>query len=181
MRIAGFEEESIADGPGLRYVIFAQGCNHKCPHCQNPTTWDANGGNEYSVKEIKRKLTKLKKQSKTLKGVTFSGGDPFLQAAEFAEAAQAVRKEGWDVVTYTGYTYEELAGLINEGRAGVEALLAATDILIDGKYVHELYSADLQFRGSSNQRIIDIAKTRDKGQIVLWKDKKTQVRSRPAK
>ena len=172
MRIAGFEEESIADGPGLRYVIFSQGCIHKCPHCQNPGTWDINGGKEYSVKEIKRKLTKLKKQSKTLKGVTFSGGDPFLQAAEFAEIAQAVRKAGWDVVTYTGYTYEELIGLEKNANAGAEALLAATDILIDGKYVHKLYSADLRFRGSSNQRIIDIAKTREKGQIVLWENKK---------
>ena len=172
MRIAGFEEESIADGPGLRYVIFAQGCNHQCPYCQNPGTWDVNGGNEYSVKEIKRKLTKLKKQSKSLKGVTFSGGEPFLQPADFAELAQAVRKAGWDVVTYTGYTYEELIGLEKNANAGAEALLAATDILIDGKYVHKLYSADLRFRGSSNQRIIDIAKTREKGQIVLWENKK---------
>jgi len=171
MRIAGFEEESIADGPGLRYVIFAQGCNHQCSSCQNPTTWDVNGGKEYSVKEIKRKLTKLKSQSKTIRGVTFSGGDPFLQAAEFAELAQAVRKAGWDVVTYTGYTYEELIELINNGNTGVEALLSSTDILIDGKFVQELYSADLQFRGSSNQRIIDVAKSREKGQVVLWKKK----------
>jgi anaerobic ribonucleoside-triphosphate reductase activating protein len=178
MRIAGFEEESIADGPGLRYVIFAQGCIHQCPHCQNPSTWDVNGGNEYSIKEIKRKLTKLKKQSKSLKGVTFSGGDPFLQAADFAELAQAFRKAGWDVVTYTGYTYEELTALVKNGNAGAEALLAATDILIDGKYVHEKYSADLQFRGSSNQRIIDVVKTREKGQIVLWKNKKQSVKNK---
>jgi len=169
MRIAGFEEESIADGPGLRYVIFAQGCSHKCPNCQNPGTWDVNGGKEYAVREIKRKLTRLKNQSKTLRGVTFSGGDPFLQAAEFAELAQAVRKAGWDVVTYTGYTYEELTELIKSGDAGAEALLAATDILIDGRFIQELYSADLQFRGSSNQRIIDIPKTREKGQVVFWK------------
>jgi len=172
MRIAGFEEESIADGPGLRYVIFAQGCNHKCPNCQNPGTWDVNGGKEYAVREIKRKLTKLKNQTKAIRGVTFSGGDPFLQATEFAELAQAVRKAGWDVVTYTGFTYEELTELINNDNTGVEALLSSTDILIDGKFVQELYSADLQFRGSSNQRIIDVAKTREKGQIVLWKKRK---------
>jgi len=165
MRIAGFKEESIADGPGLRYVIFAQGCPHECPHCQNPTTWDINGGKEYAIREIIRKLNKLKTQTKTLRGVTFSGGDPFLQAAEFAAVAQAVRKTGWDVVTYTGFKYEQL---IEDNNEGVKALLAASDILIDGKYIHELHSIELQFRGSSNQRIIDVAKTREKGQIVLW-------------
>jgi len=170
MRIAGFEEESITDGPGLRYVIFAQGCHHKCPHCQNPSTWDMNGGEEITAKEIIRKLTKLKKQKKTLRGVTLSGGDPFLQAAEFAEIAAAVRKIGWDVVTYTGYTYEELAILINDDNAGVEALLFATDLLIDGKYIHSLRDIGLQFRGSSNQRLIDVAQTLKAGHIVLWKN-----------
>jgi anaerobic ribonucleoside-triphosphate reductase activating protein len=176
MRIAGFEEESIADGPGLRYVIFAQGCHHQCPHCQNPTTWDTKGGKEYSVREIIRKLNKLKNQMKTLRGVTFSGGDPFLQAAEFAEIARAIRKTGWDVVTYTGFTYDELIQLINDGSGGVMALLSASDILIDGKYVHELYSGTLRFRGSSNQRIIDVLKTQEKGQVVIWKDRKAQNR-----
>jgi len=174
MRIAGFEEESIADGPGLRYVIFAQGCHHKCPHCQNPATWDISGGEEFTAKEIIRRLTKIKKRKKTLRGVTFSGGEPFLQAVEFAEIAQAARKAGCDVVTYTGYTYEELAMLINDDNTGVEALLFATDLLIDGKYIHELRDIGLQFRGSSNQRIIDIAKTREKGYIVLWKKESEQ-------
>jgi anaerobic ribonucleoside-triphosphate reductase activating protein len=168
MRVAGFQETSIADGPGLRYVIFAQGCHHQCPCCQNPTTWDINGGEEYSVREIIRKLNKLKKQMKTFRGITLCGGDPFLQAVEFAELARAVRKTGWDVVTYTGYTYDELIQLINDGDNGVMVLLSATDILIDGKYVHELYSGNLRFRGSSNQRIIDVAKTQEKGQVVIW-------------
>jgi anaerobic ribonucleoside-triphosphate reductase activating protein len=175
MRIAGFEEESFADGPGLRYVIFAQGCNHQCPRCQNPETWDTGGGKEYSVREIIRSLNKLKKQMKTLRGVTFSGGEPFLQAAEFAELAQAVRKTGWDVVTYTGYTYDELLQLIKDGRDGVEALLSATDILVDGRYIDELRSGKLRFKGSSNQRIIDTAKTQEKGHVVIWKDRKAKL------
>jgi anaerobic ribonucleoside-triphosphate reductase activating protein len=167
MRLSGITPESLVDGPGLRYVIFTQGCPHQCPHCHNPETWDNNGGKEYSVRQV---IRLLKQQKKTKQGVTFSGGEPFLQAAELAEAALAAHQKGWDVVTYTGYTYEELIRLINDGNDGVEALLFASDILIDGKYIHKLRGIELQFRGSSNQRIIDVAKTREKGRIVLWKE-----------
>jgi anaerobic ribonucleoside-triphosphate reductase activating protein len=165
MRLSGITPESLVDGPGLRYVIFTQGCTHQCPHCHNPETWDTGDGEEYTVKQIVRLI---KQQKKTKQGVTFSGGEPFLQAAELAEAALAARKIDWDVVTYTGYTYEELLDLINGGDDGVKALLSATDILIDGRYDHKLRSITLQFRGSSNQRVIDMAKTRERGQVVLW-------------
>jgi anaerobic ribonucleoside-triphosphate reductase activating protein len=150
MRLSGITPESLVDGPGLRYVIFTQGCLHCCPHCHNQESWDINGGKEYSVKQI---IRLIKQQKKTKRGLTFSGGEPFLQAAELAEVALAAHQKGWDVVTYTGFTYEEL---IEDGNDGVKALLAASDILIDGKYIHELRSMDLQFRGSSNQRIIDL-------------------------
>ncbi|MDR2924133.1 MAG: anaerobic ribonucleoside-triphosphate reductase activating protein [Treponema sp.] len=167
MRLSGITPESFVDGPGLRYVIFTQGCPHQCPHCHNPETWDNNGGKEYTVKQVVRLL---KQQKKTKQGVTFSGGEPFLQADELAETALAAHQINWDVVTYTGYTYEELILLINGGNSGVSALLAATDILIDGKYIHKLRNIELHFRGSSNQRIIDMAGTREKGRIVLWKE-----------
>jgi len=163
MRLSGITPESLVDGPGLRYVIFTQGCPHKCPHCHNPETWDNDAGKEYSVRQV---IRLIKQQKKTKQGVTFSGGEPFLQAAELAEAAQAARQMGWDVVTYTGFTYEEL---IEDNNDGVKALLDASDILIDGKYIHKLRSIKLPFRGSSNQRVIDLAKTREKGQIVLWR------------
>jgi len=167
MRLSGITQESFVDGPGLRYVIFAQGCPHKCPYCQNPETWDANAGKEFSVKQV---IRLIKQQKQTKRGVTFSGGEPFLQAAELAEVALAARQLGWDVVTYTGYTYEELlVGSID----GAAALLSATDILIDGRYVHELRDTRLRFRGSSNQRIIDVAKTQKSGQIVLWHKPRT--------
>jgi anaerobic ribonucleoside-triphosphate reductase activating protein len=172
MRLSGITPESLVDGPGLRYVIFTQGCTHQCPHCHNPETWDTESGKEYTVKQIVRLL---KQQKKTKQGVTFSGGEPFIQAAELAEAALAAHKMDWDVVTYTGYTYEELIDLINGGSAdaaGIKALLSAPDILIDGRYDHKLRSIGLQFRGSSNQRIIDMAKTREKGQVVLWSKRK---------
>ena len=166
MRLSGITQESLVDGPGLRYVIFAQGCHHQCPHCQNPETWDASAGKEFTVKQV---IRLLKQHKKPKRGVTFSGGEPFLQAAELAEVAQAAHEKGWDVVTYTGFTYEEL---IADNNDGAKALLAASDILIDGKYIHKLRDAKLQFRGSSNQRMIDVAKTQKSGKIVLWKENK---------
>ena len=165
MRLAGTAPVSTVDGPGLRFVIFTQGCMHQCPHCHNPGSWELNGGEEQSVKQV---IRLLKKQKKKLRGVTFSGGEPFLQAAELAEVALAARQMGWDVVTYTGFTWEELGELIENNNDGVKALLAASDILIDGRYVHKLRSTKLQFRGSSNQRIIDVAGTQESGRIVLW-------------
>ena len=162
MKISGITPESIVDGPGLRIVIFAQGCPHQCPYCHNPETWDEAAGKEFSVKQV---IRLLKQQKKTKRGVTFSGGEPFLQAVALAEVAIAARQLGWDVVTYTGFTYEEL---IKDGSDGVKALISASDILIDGKYIHELRSTNLQFRGSSNQRLIDIAATQKNGRIVLW-------------
>jgi len=161
MRLSGITPESLVDGPGLRYVIFTQGCQHQCLHCQNPETWDASAGKEFSVKQL---IRLIKQQKKTKRGVTFSGGEPFLQAAELAEVALAARQLGWDVVTYTGFTYEEL---LAENSDGVNALLAATDILIDGKYIHALRDTKLQFRGSSNQRVIDVGETRKSGKVVL--------------
>jgi len=162
MRLSGITPESFVDGPGLRYVIFTQGCPHQCPHCHNPETWDKDAGKEYTPRQV---LRLLKQQKKTKQGITFSGGEPFLQAAELAEVALAARQMGWDVVTYTGFTYEELAA---DNNAGVKALLAASDILIDGRYVHALRDIGLKFRGSSNQRLIDVAETRKTGQMTLW-------------
>jgi anaerobic ribonucleoside-triphosphate reductase activating protein len=165
MRLSGITPESLVDGPGLRYVIFTQGCTHQCPHCQNPETWDGNAGKEFSVRQIVRLLVR---QKITIRGITFSGGEPFLQASELAEVALEARLISWNVVTYTGFTYEQL---IENNNKGVQDLLSASDILIDGKYIHKLRSIELAFRGSSNQRMIDIAKTQEKGQIVLWGEK----------
>lgn len=162
MRLSGITPESIVDGPGLRYVIFAQGCLHHCPHCQNQKTWDLNAGKEYTVRQVIRLFKKQK--TTAIRGVTFSGGDPFLQAGELAQAAQAARQLGWDIVTYTGYTYEQLIGKNNND---INNLLAAIDILIDGRYIHELRTADLPYRGSSNQRMINMPETLKTGQIIL--------------
>ena len=166
MRLAGITQESTVDGPGLRFVLFAQGCVHKCPQCHNPESWVCDGGKEFSVKEV---IRMMKKQRKSKRGITFSGGEPFLQAAEFFEIAVAAHNLGLDVVTYTGFTYEELIQDADDSRL---ALIAASDILIDGKYIHELRDIELQFCGSSNQRLIDVEATRKHGEVVLWSAKR---------
>jgi len=174
LRLSGITQESLVDGPGLRFVIFTQGCLHRCPECHNPTSWDIEGGKEFLVKEIIRMIKKLKKtrepskrRAAKIQGITFSGGEPFLHAEELSQAALAARQSGFDVVTYTGYTYEELKEL-EKTDSGITTLLRATDLLIDGRYIHEKRSVDLPFRGSSNQRIIDIAKTLESGKIAVW-------------
>jgi anaerobic ribonucleoside-triphosphate reductase activating protein len=164
MRLSGIIPDSIVDGPGIRYVIFTQGCPHRCPYCHNPETWDFNGGEEYSVKQV---LRLLKKQTKKIRGITLSGGEPFLFACEMAEIAQTARLANLDVVTYTGFTYEQL---IEKNNNDINALLCASDILIDGIYIHELRSAELKFYGSSNQRIINIPETQKQGKVVLVND-----------
>jgi anaerobic ribonucleoside-triphosphate reductase activating protein len=167
MRLSGITPESFIDGPGLRIVIFAQGCPHQCPRCQNPETWDSNAGEEMTVKQLLRILKRYKKNKR---GITISGGEPFLQAAELAQTAWAAHQMGWDVVTYTGFRCEQLLADTDDG---IQALLRASDIIIDGKYIHELRDIGLQFRGSSNQRVIDMAATRESGRIMLWNDTKT--------
>jgi len=163
LRLSGLTPESLVDGPGLRYVIFTQGCPHRCPNCHNPTSWDMDTGKEFTVKEIIRMLKKQKK----IQGVTFSGGEPFLQAAELSQVALAAHQLALDVVTYSGFTYEEL---IEQGKndINITALLSASDLLIDGKYIDAKRDSSLPFRGSSNQRIIKIQETEKTGKIVVY-------------
>jgi len=167
MKIAGITYESLVDGPGIRVVVFAQGCDLGCPNCHNPESWDSSIGNDYTVAELFRAIKKPGPGRKALRGVTFSGGEPFMQAAELALVAARAKRLGWDVTTYTGHTYEKLAAHDNEG---VQALLDATDYLIDGPYLHDQRNLDLKFRGSSNQRIIDMNATREQGQVVLLRE-----------
>ena len=160
MRISGVTYESLVDGPGIRVVIFVQGCDIGCYECHNPDSHSMTGGREYSVREVMRMMKKARPGRKMVKGVTFSGGEPFLQAGDLAQIAMEARRIGWDVATFTGYTYEFLR---DSDDVGIQALLDFTDYLIDGPYVHELRDLDLKFRGSSNQRIIDMNATRRQG------------------
>ena len=161
MRIANWISDSIVDGPGLRLTVFTQGCPHHCPGCHNPDTWAPEGGREADLVE----LAALMERNPLLQGLTLSGGEPFLQAADCAALAQRARTRGLDVWTYTGYTWEALAA---SGRPDWTALLDATDVLVDGPFVQARKSYDALFRGSDNQRLIDVKRTRARGQVVLW-------------
>lgn len=162
LRIAGIINESIADGPGIRMVVFTQGCSHSCPGCHNPQTHPYDAG---EVLEIEKILNDIKKNP-LLDGITLSGGDPFEQASACSILAGEVKKLGLTVITYTGYTYEQLLEL-SEQREGYAGLLKNTDLLVDGPFILGRKALLLKFRGSANQRIIDMEKTRRQGKLVL--------------
>lgn len=162
VKVAGVTSESVVDGPGLRFVIFAQGCPHHCPGCQNPDTWDPGGGTEVAVAELLAQI----KANPLLKGITLSGGEPFGQAGAFARLAGVVREWGLDVVTYTGYTWERLVELART-RPEIGQLIEASDYIVDGPYVEAQRDLALPFRGSRNQRIIDVRASLAAGEVIL--------------
>ena len=159
--IAGIEPESIVDGPGYRYTIFTQGCPHNCPGCHNPETHPLEGGTKVEIEQIFAEV----KVKPVLRGVTFSGGEPFLQAKPLAALAKCIHSIGKTVITYSGYTYEYLCEYATEENGWAD-LLEQTDYLIDGPYIEEQASLEIKFRGSRNQRIIDIKRTRQLGSVV---------------
>ena len=148
-RIAGIANDSIVDGPGLRLTVFAQGCPHRCPGCHNPQTHDFAGGSEGDTDEIIAKIRK----NPLLDGVTLSGGEPFCQPEACAEIARAARALGLNVWSYSGYTFEEIT---ERGTEAQKALLRELDVLVDGRFELEKRSLECRFRGSSNQRLIDV-------------------------
>ncbi|MDR2893770.1 MAG: anaerobic ribonucleoside-triphosphate reductase activating protein [Deltaproteobacteria bacterium] len=150
LRVSGVVEESIVDGPGLRFVIFTQGCPHRCPGCHNPETHDPDGG---SLADCAALITRFR-ENPLLAGITFSGGEPFLQAAPLCEIAEQVKADGKTVMVYTGYLYEQLQEQARSD-ADLARLLDLADVLVDGPYLEELRAPDLLFRGSSNQRVIN--------------------------
>ena len=151
LRIAGIINESIVDGPGIRLVVFAQGCKHNCPGCHNPETHSFTGGTLVSIDTIIENICK----NPILDGITLSGGDPFEQAEVFAELAHKTKALGLNVITYTGYTYEELLKGSKKNIAW-RKLLKETDTLVEGRFELDKKNFLLKFRGSENQRIIDL-------------------------
>ena len=161
MRIANTVSDSIVDGPGLRFTVFTQGCPHRCPGCHNPDTHDPAGGREAAVEELAEKLL----SNPLTDGLTLSGGEPFCQAAECARLAAIAREKGLNVWVYTGYTYERLiAGEV----PGAMELLAQADVLVDGPFVEARKSYAALFRGSTNQRLIDVPRSLAAGRAGLW-------------
>jgi len=162
VRIAGIINESIVDGPGIRMVIFAQGCRHRCEGCHNPETHSFDGGRLVTVDSILEQA----RANPLLDGLTLSGGDPFEQAESFAVLAREARKLGLNIMTYTGYTYEYIAENAPKHR-GWKELLDETDILVDGRFELERRNLLLKFRGSENQRIIDVKKSKAENRAVI--------------
>ena len=149
IRLYGCVQDSIVDGPGLRYSVFVQGCTHACPGCHNPESQPHSGG---EVREVAEVLADIRKNP-LVHSVTLSGGEPLQQAEACAELASALKAEGYDIWTYTGYLYEDL---LAHGDEHARKLLENTDVLVDGPFVEDLRSLDIKWRGSSNQRLIDV-------------------------
>ena len=162
IRISGAIEESIVDGPGVRYVVFTQGCPHHCEGCQNPETHDFGGGIVIDTEGILKEF----RANPLLGGITFSGGEPFCQPEPLCEIAKEVHSLGKSVWSFSGYTFEEILKL---GEKQVE-LLKNLDVLVDGKFLLAEKSLNLRFRGSKNQRLIDVKKSLEKEEVVLWEE-----------
>ncbi len=163
IRIAGTINDSVVDGDGYRFTIFTQGCPHHCRGCHNPKTWAMEGGYMVDTEEILMTV----RDNPLLAGVTFSGGEPFLQPVPLAHIAREIHAMGLDVWSYTGYTLEQLTEMHDPD---VDALLDELDVLVDGPFVLETRDLTLRFRGSRNQRVIDMAATRRSDGIVLKYD-----------
>lgn len=161
VRLSGIAYESLVNGPGMRRVFFAQGCRHNCDGCFNPETHDFLGGEEKNMDELIEDVLK----NKMIKGVTFSGGDPIEQADKFAYMAKAFKNAKLNIWCYTGYTFEKLLEKMKEDN-GVSNLINNIDVLVDGKFEADNKKDGLRFRGSSNQRIIDIKESLKNGEVV---------------
>jgi len=154
IRISGTISESIVDGPGFRYTVFVQGCPHNCPGCHNPQTHDFNGGKVVDTDELFRECV----DDPLNRGVTFSGGEPFSQAKALYELGKRFKERSYNLWCYTGWTIEEL-WKISESDNYVGKLLSIIDVLVDGRFIEERKSLSLKFRGSENQRLIDMRST----------------------
>lgn len=160
IRISDIVKESIVDGPGIRFTIFTQGCLHNCKGCHNPQTHSLTDGEMVEIDKIFDDI----KKNPLLQGVTFSGGEPFLQPLPLIELAKKIKQIGLDIIIYSGYTYEQI--MSNKVEQG-EELLKLCDILIDSKFDINKKDLTLKFRGSTNQRIIDVKNSLSSKHVVL--------------
>lgn len=158
--------DSIVDGPGLRMVIWTQGCTHNCNGCHNPQTHTLDGGYEVMTEEVISKIKTLRLQ----RGITLSGGEPFLQPEALEAVAKEAKNSGLDVWAYTGFTFEQLIDKNNKSYFRNLNLLRQVDVLVDGKFVEEKKDISLRFRGSYNQRIIDVQSSLIQNKVLLSKE-----------
>ncbi|MCI8272435.1 MAG: anaerobic ribonucleoside-triphosphate reductase activating protein [Erysipelotrichaceae bacterium] len=155
---SALQQDSIVDGPGMRCVLWTQGCPHHCPGCHNPQTHALDGGMTVSVDEIIAQMKNMKLQS----GITFSGGEPFLQAKALVHVAKAAKQLHWTLWAYSGFTFEEI-----QAHEDMREFLSYLDILVDGKFREEEKDYRLRFKGSRNQRIIDVPSSLAQHKIIL--------------
>ena len=161
MKIAAMIQDSIVDGPGLRFVVFTQGCEFSCEGCHNPEARDVSGGTEMPVEKIIAEMS----GNPLTDGLTLSGGEPFMQAADCVQLAAAARKTGLNVWVYTGYTFEELSALAT-GKPEAGELLKLTDVLVDGRFDLAERTLSTKWRGSLNQRVLDVPKSLASGEAI---------------
>lgn len=159
--------DSVVDGPGLRCTIWFQGCPHHCPGCHNPTTHEISCGYDVNLIQVKENIRKIS-ENKLYKGITFSGGDPLFQLEEFLELAACANTYGLDVWCYTGFTYEYLL------KNNIFSQLRDIDVLVDGPFVLLKKSFNIDYRGSTNQRLIDVKKSIKEDKLCLYKMEKEQ-------
>lgn len=159
---APLQNDSVVDGFGVRTVIWTQGCSHNCPFCQNPQTHDFEGGAVFEIEDILEEINNLSNQD----GITLSGGDPLFQVDAVTEIAKHAQSKGLNVWCYTGFTYEQILKLAEKNSKYIE-FLNYVNVLVDGKFDNAKKDLNLLFRGSSNQRLIDIPKTLKENKIIL--------------
>ena len=158
INLSGIVRDSIVDGPGLRTTIFVQGCPHHCKGCQNPQTWPFEGGTPTSEEEIRD----LIRSDPLCHGVTLSGGEPFAQAGALAALCRLLKADGYEIAAYSGYTFEQLMN----GTPEQKALLGLVDVLIDGPFILAQRSLELNFRGSANQRVLNVPESLKQGKAI---------------
>ena len=163
LNVAGVVPESITDGEGIRYVLFVQGCPHHCPGCHNPETHSFEGGTETDIDDIYCEF----KKNPLLSGITFSGGEPFCQPGPLADLGEMVVGGGKNVTVFSGYTIEQLLEM-GRDNPDIMRLLNVADVLIDGRFVLAEKSLTIRFRGSRNQRMIDLKKTLADGGKTIY-------------
>ena len=163
LRLSGIVKESVTDGPGIRMAVFTQGCPHCCLGCHNPETNSFDGGYNCEAEEILRMY-----DENPLSGITLTGGEPLCRAEQLLPLARGVRERGGDIFCYTGYTFEQLIPMMKDD-TGLEALLRLVDILVDGPFIQAERDLTLRFRGSRNQRVLDMPRSLKAGAAV-WAD-----------
>ena len=161
IKLAGLVADSIVDGPGFRFTVFTQGCPHHCEGCHNPDTHDFNGGRYADCDKIIEKI----KENKLTAGVTFSGGEPFCQPMPCAYMAEKLKASGYHLMAFTGYTFEKLLEMSKEDE-NVKKFLNLLDVRIDGKFILAQRSLELRYKGSKNQRTIDVKESIKQGRAV---------------